>query len=422
MDLDTGLFVVGALGVAAVFGSRLLRSVPLTAPLLALVTGVVVGPEVLGVAVLDDGLPILHGASEVAVAIALMAVALRFPWPTVARLARPVAWITTVGMVAMAAVVGLLAWWVLDVDPAVALLVGGVLAPTDPVLSSGFVTGDPATRTLPERVRVLLSVESGINDGLALPLVVAGTVLVLDDGVEVFAVEGLLSVLVAVVVGIAAGSAAGEAFRRLDEAHDVEDSAFFVFTIVLAVLVLGGVNLLDGDGILAVFVAGLAYNRQVGETFYEKEREVDEGINRVLILPLFVLFGTLLPWDAWADLGAPLVAFAALVLVLRRPPVVFALRPLLGLDRADAAFYGWFGPMGAAALYFATRAHEHQAAGDVVWPVAAMVVAVSTLVHGVTGTPGRVLYQRTIGERGDPDTDEEEEAEEAVSPAGRGDE
>lgn len=420
MDLDIGLVVVGALGVAVVFGSRLLRSVPLSAPLLALVTGVAIGPEGLDVASLDHDITILHGASEVAVAISLMAVALRFPWPTVTRLARPVGVMVTVGMVAMAAIVAVLAWWLLDVEPAVALLIGGVLAPTDPVLSSGVVTGDPAVRTLPERVRAMLSVESGINDGLALPLVVAGTVLVLDEGVDRFLIEGVWSVVLAVVVGAALGAGAGEVFRRLDEGHDIEDSAFFVFTLVLAVAVLGAVNLIHGDGILAVYVAGLAYNRQVGSSVYEKEREVDEGINRVLVLPLFILLGAILPWDRWGELGTPLLAFAAGVLVLRRLPVVLTLRPWLGLRWSDATFYGWFGPMGAAALYFATLAHEEHAAAEVVWPVGAFVVAASTVVHGITGTPARALYQRVEGERGDPDADDEEQAPEAAS-SSRGD-
>jgi sodium/hydrogen antiporter len=421
VDLDTGLVVVGTLGVAAAFGSCVLRSLPVTAPLVALVVGVAIGPEGLDIAALDHGMSLLHGASEVGVAIALMAVALRYPWSTVARYARPVTAMVTLGMLAMAGIVAVLAWWLLDVEPGVALLVGGVLAPTDPVLSSGVVTGDPATRALPERVRAMLSVESGINDGLALPLVVAGTVLVLDEGSDRFLIEGMLSVAIAVVVGAALGAAAGEVFRRLDEAHDVEDSAFFVFTIVLALLVLGGVNLLEGDGILAVYVAGLAYNRQVGSSIYEKEREVDEGINRVLVLPLFVLLGTLLPWDRWDELGTPLVAFAVGVLVLRRLPVVFALRPLLGLRWPDATFYGWFGPMGAAALYFASLAHEEHAAAELVWPVAAFVVAASTVVHGVTGSPARALYERVEGQRGDPDADEEEESEDAgAASAGHG--
>ena len=393
MDLDLGLVTVGALGVLVVFASRLVRHLPISEPAVALLVGVVLGPEVLALADLDHEVVVLHAVSELSVAIALMAVALRFPWADVRRHVGPVAVMVTVGMIAMAAITGGLAWWLLPVTTSAAVVIGGALAPTDPVLSSSIVTGEPAEESLPERLRLVLSAESGVNDGLALPLVVAGIVLVHGDGFGRFATEGLWAVALALALGAALGAAAGEAFRRLDEAHDIEDSAFFVFTLVLPIFVLGLVNLLHGDGILAVFVAGLAYNRQVGSSIYDDEREVEEGVNRVLVLPLFLLLGLVLPWTDWRTLGwVPLAAFALAVLLLRRLPVVLALKRWLGLSWAGAAVYGWFGPMGAAALFFATLAHEEHAAGGVVWPAVAFVVVCSTVVHGVTAAPVRALY------------------------------
>jgi sodium/hydrogen antiporter len=165
--------------------------------------------------------------------------------------------------------------------------------------------------------------------------------------------------------------------------------------------VLGAVNLLHGDGILAVFAAGLAYNRQVGSSIYDDEREVEEGVNRVLLLPLFALFGAVLPWAEWRSLGwAPLAAFAATVLLLRRLPVVLALKRQLGLGWAGTVVYGWFGPMGAAALFFATLALEEHAASGVVWPAVAFVVACSTVVHGVTAAPLRAVYGKVSARTG----------------------
>lgn len=397
MDLDIGLLAIGALGVAVVLASRALRHLPVSEPLAALVVGVLLGPEALDLVHFAEELTILHAVSELGVAVALMAVALRFRWATVVSYGRPIVWMLAVGMLGMAAIVAGLAWWALGVGVGTAVLLGGVLAPTDPVLSSSVVTGEPATRALPERVRALLSIESGFNDGLALPIVVAGVVLVLDEGPGRFAVEGLWAVVLGVGLGWVLGWAAGEVFRRLDERREIEASAFFVFTIVLASLVLGAANLAGGDGILAVFVAGLAYNRQVGSSIYENEREVEEGINRVLVLPVFMLLGAVLPWSEWASLGAPVLLFAAGVLLLRRLPVVLALRPVLGLDHASAAFYGWFGPMGVAALFFVTLAHEQHATGSEVWPAVALVVTGSTVIHGITAAPGRALYQRATG-------------------------
>ena len=395
MGFDAGLLVVGALGVLVVLTSRAVRFLPVSEPMVAMLLGVLLGPEVLEVARLSDGTTLLHHVSEIVMAVALMGVALRFPWATVWGHRRPVAWLLAAAMPAMAAVVAGLASWTLGVGAGAAVLIGGILAPTDPVLSSSVVTGRPAEKALPERLRALLSVESGFNDGLALPIVVAGIVLIRDEGFGRFAVDGALSVTLAVGLGWALGSIAGWAFRALDDQRDIEHSAFFVYTLVLAVLVVGLVNVAGGDGVLGVFVAGLAYNRQVGEQIYESEREVEEGINRVLVLPVFILFGVLLPWAEWSDLGAAGLVFAAAVLTLRRLPVIFAMRPVLPLDRNDAAFYGWFGPMGVAALFFVTLALEEGVDVPEVWPAVALVVAVSTLVHGITGAPGRTLYERS---------------------------
>lgn len=396
MTLDAGLLAVGALGVAAVLTSRALRHWPVSEPLVAMILGVALGPRLLGVADFGThGVELLHRVSEVIIAIALMAVALRFPSSTYWALRRPIAWLLSVGTLAMAAIVSGLAWSILGVGVGVAVLIGSALAPTDPVLSSSVVAGRPAEHALPERLRALLSEESGFNDGLALPLVVTGIVLIRDLGPGHLVIDGIVAVLIAVVLGAAMGFAAGWAFRSLDDRHDIEQSAFFIFPLVLALFVIGGVNLLGGDGILAVFVAGLAYNRQVGEGVYSDERAVEEGINRVMVLPIFVLFGAVLPWAEWGRLGWSGIAFGFAVLLLRRLPVVFVLRPALSFGWREAVFYGWFGPMGVAAMFFITLALEEGVVHDSAWPSVALVVALSTAAHGVTAAPARHLYQRS---------------------------
>ena len=400
MTLDAALVAVGALGIAVVLSSRAIRHLPLSEPLVALVLGVVLGPHALGIADFGEGTALLHPVSELVIAVALLAIALRFPWDVVRANGRRLAIMLLVAMPAMAVIVALLGGWILGLGAGAALLLGGILAPTDPVLSASIVTGDPAVEALPERLRALVSLESGANDGLALPLVVAGLAMVHHDGIDRFLVDGLLAVGVAIVLGWAIGEVTGRAFRALDEARDIESSAFFVFTIVLAFFTLGAVNIVHGDGILGVFVAGLAYNRTVGERIYETEREVEEGVNRVLVLPAFVLFGAILPWGDWADLGWTGLAFAAAVLVLRRLPVVAALGPVLGLGWRQLLFYGWFGPMGAAALFFVTLALEEHAGIPELWPAVALVVAASTLLHGITAAPARQWYDRTSAPTG----------------------
>jgi sodium/hydrogen antiporter len=163
---------------------------------------------------------------------------------------------------------------------------------------------------------------------------------------------------------------------------------------VLAFAVLGASGLAHVDGILAVFVAGLAFNRAASGADRTEDVPIDEAVNRFLVLPLFVALGVVLPWSAWADLGWRGPALVAGVLLLRRLPVVWLLRRALRLAGPDAVFLGWFGPIGVSALFYLAMEHERLALDPVVLSAGSLVVAASTVVHGVTSAPGRVLYRR----------------------------
>jgi NhaP-type Na+/H+ or K+/H+ antiporter len=103
--------------------------------------------------------------------------------------------------------------------------------------------------------------------------------------------------------------------------------------------------------------------------------------------------GAALPWSGWQELGLSGLAFALLVLLLRRPPVVAALRPALQhrLETPDTAFIVWFGPIGVAALYYAMLARE-KAGLEVVWHGASLVIVASILIHGLSASPLTRLY------------------------------
>ncbi len=121
---------------------------------------------------------------------------------------------------------------------------------------------------------------------------------------------------------------------------------------------------------------------------------IDEAVNRFLVLPLFVALGVVLPWSSWAELGWGGPVLVVAVLLLRRLPIVWLLRRPLGLGSADAVFLGWFGPIGVSALFYLAMEAERLAVDPVVLAAGSLVVAASTVVHGVTSAPGRVLYRR----------------------------
>ncbi|GAA4749803.1 cation:proton antiporter [Modestobacter marinus] len=398
-DLHLGYALVGTLAVALAALSSKMRELPFSEPLLALLLGVVVGPQVLGLIEVAEASrsTLVEETARVLLAVSLIGVALRYPVRRLRPIVTPTALLVTLGMVGMAVLSAGLAWLVLGVPVALAALIGACIAPTDPVLASSVVTGKPAEEHLPARTRQLLSAESGTNDGLALPLVLLAIALVLGDSLGHAALDGVYQVVVAVVVGIVAGLVAGRAVSFAISRNDVSEGASLVFTLVLAIAVLGLARIANADGILAVFVAGLAYNFAVGQDEVGPQNTIDEGINRYLVLPLFLLLGILLPWSEWADLGWAALVFPVAVLLLRRPPVLLALMRPLGLQLRDAVFLGWFGPIGVSALFYLSFSEEEGVTDPRLWAAGTLVVVASTVAHGITSAPGRRIYRRVAG-------------------------
>lgn len=397
MLIDVLLVAAGALGLAVAALSERLRRLPVSEPVLALAAGVLLGPELLGlldVPPMTEDSTWLHTTTRLLLAVSVMAVALRYPVAAARAQLRPVLLLLAVAMPVMAGVTAGLAAWLLGVGLGAAVLIGAALCPTDPVLASSVVTGGPAEEDLPARDRQILSLESGANDGLALPLVLLALAVAGADSLGAAVAESVWQVAGAVLLGVPAGWLGGRALRAGEEHGSTSPGPRLLFTAVLAFAVLGAAGLVHVDGILAVFVAGLAFNHVATGSDRTDDVPIDEAVNRFLVLPLFVGFGAVLPWSAWTELGWRGPALVVGVLLLRRLPVLWALRRPLGLGRPDAVFLGWFGPIGVSALFYLAMEAERLAVDPVVLAAGSLVVAASTVVHGTTSAPGRVLYRR----------------------------
>jgi sodium/hydrogen antiporter len=395
--IDVVLVAAGVLGLAVAALSEQLRRLPVSEPVLALTAGVLIGPEVLGLLrlpPLTEDSTWLHTTTRLLLAVSVMGVALRYPMPAARAQLRPVLLLLAIAMPIMAVVTAGLAAWLLGVGLAAAALIGAALCPTDPVLASSVVTGGPAEEDLPARDRQILSLESGANDGLALPLVLLALVVAGADSLGAAVTESLWQVAGAVLLGAPAGWLGARALRAGEEHGSTSPGPRLLFTAVLAFAVLGAAGLVHVDGIFAVFVAGLAFNHASTGSDRTDDVPIDEAVNRFLVLPLFVGLGVVLPWSAWVDLGWRGLALVVGVLLLRRLPVLWLLRRPLVLGRPDAAFLGWFGPIGVSALFYLAMEAERVAVDPVVIAAGSLVVAASTVVHGVTSAPGRVLYRR----------------------------
>jgi NhaP-type Na+/H+ or K+/H+ antiporter len=178
----------------------------------------------------------------------------------------------------------------------------------------------------------------------------------------------------------------------------MEVSSLLGYTIAFSLFTLGAAELLGADALISVFLAGLVFNLCTERPEEHEERHIQEAVAKLFTLPMFVIFGIALPFAEWARLGWPLLALALLVLLLRRPPVVAASLPVLrgALKARDVAYLGWFGPIGIAAIYYATfaRGHVHD---PIIWHAASALVFAWILIHGVTAAPLTRLYARHAG-------------------------
>ncbi|WP_435741885.1 cation:proton antiporter domain-containing protein [Nocardioides sp. SYSU DS0663] len=396
--------VVAVVGLVVAVLSARIRRLPLSEPLLAVGAGVLVGPQVLGWLdvhpITEDG-RVLHHAAAVLLALSVMAISLRYPFRDGLRHWRPLALLLLVVMPLMALATGALAWTVLGVPVAAAAVLGAALCPTDPVLASSVVTGDPAKKTLPGRTRLLLSWESGANDGLALPLVVAALALMPHLGGGAATTEILRAVLGGLLLGVVVGEIASRAINAGEEHGAANGTPIVVFTLVLAIGVLAAARLLHVGSVLAVFVTGMVINLRTRGDDRIRALTFDEALNRFAGLPFFALLGAALPWAEWQRIGwGPILLLAVAVLLLRRPPWLLALARPLRLPRADAVFLGWFGPIGVSAIFYLTEV-GHRGASATVVAAGTAVVFVSVLAHGFSSDPGRRLYAARVGHRGE---------------------
>ncbi len=293
-----------------------------------------------------------------------------------------------VGMPITAAIVALAAHVLLKLDWTRAFLLGALLSPTDPVLSSSVVTNPRVPRT----IRHSLNLESGLNDGLALAPVLALSAALVTTGSGGFVWWRF--VLEDVGLGLAFGVAAGYVASLLlprgsyaQEAMPAHQRALYALGVAFATY---GVTVLapHGNGYIAVFVCAIVLGIRrpdVRAWFADRSEDVVE----IVKLGVFVVFGSLLTLHGLFTDGWSAVALVAVTLLVARPVAIWAALGGLRVDRATKAFMAWFGPKGVATATFALLVLAQPIPGNErIFEAAALVVLVSIVAHGLTDTPG----------------------------------
>jgi sodium/hydrogen antiporter len=292
-------------------------------------------------------------------------------------------------------------WLLAGYPVALAVFLGAALAPTDAALSAQVIDD----KRLPLRLRRALNVESGLNDGIATPIVTvalaaAASALTTTGGQETFEPgTAVRELAVGAGVGLALGVACAVLLRAASDRQWMVPGGRRLAALATAVTAYTLAVSLHGNGFIAAFVAGITFGATVDKTTdLERTVELPELGGQVLALVVWFLFGaTLLP-IAFAHLDLAVVGYALLSLtVIRMGPVVLCLIRS-GLDRPSIWFVAWFGPRGLASVVFALLAIEELGQGpgpDRAVATVALTVLMSAIVHGVSAGPlGRRYLQR----------------------------
>jgi NhaP-type Na+/H+ or K+/H+ antiporter len=430
MTFDFGYFVLGALFLSVAVLGSFVKRLPLTQTMIYLVVGALVGPLGFGLLSLDAQVhsQLLERLAEIAVIVSLFTTGLKLraplsdnQWFVPVRLAFA-SMTLTVGLVALVGVFGL------GLPLGAAILLGAILAPTDPVLASDVQLGNPHDR---DRLRFSLSGEAGLNDGTAFPFVMLGLGLLgLHElgswGWRWWTVDVVWAIAGGLGIGTFVGTAVGKLMLHLRREHreGLGHDEFLALGVIA--LSYGAALLLHAYGFLAVFAAGLALRtierRRSGDqpreevlvtASPEKIAEIatgretapahlagsllnfNEQMERIMEVALVLVIGLAL---SRSYLRLEEVWFVALLFLAIRPAAV--LLGLLGTRRTakERGLLSWFGIRGIGSLYYLMYAVNHGLSAEHAERLISTtltVIAVSIIIHGITVTPLMDWYQKT---------------------------
>jgi NhaP-type Na+/H+ or K+/H+ antiporter len=415
---DLAVFAI-LLAVVSLFRERL-KMLPLTPPMLYVGAGLILGPKVLGVVELgleDESVVLL---AELTLALLLFSDAARidtrpdrlsFGFPA-RLLAIGLPLTIGLGTLVTRALLPDLTW-------AQAALVATILAPTDAALGEAVVT-NPA---VPVRIRQALNVESGLNDGLVVPVftlllaIVAGSEI---ESVSTLVGEAAGEIAIGVLVGAATAIIMSFIIPAVKRLEWTDGEGLRLVALGCGLAAYAGAEVIGGNGFLAAFAAGLIASKRIGPDV-AKRTELAEDIGQIGASITFVLFGALLVVPAMESASFA-VLFCALgtLTVGRMLPVAISLMGT-GLKFPTVVFMGWFGPRGLASMLFGLLVVTE---GDIdtaddLFSVVVLVILASVVLHGMTAAPWAQKYGRWFEAHGVM-TDDMPEAEAVMESRTRG--
>ncbi|KAM4060558.1 sodium/hydrogen exchanger family protein [Hirsutella rhossiliensis] len=339
------------------------------------------------------------------------------------------------GMTCMWLATSLLVWVVVGTPSFLhALAVGACVTPTDPVLSAVIVKGKFADQNIPPGLQDLIVAESGTNDGLGYPFLFLALYLIkyvgagstaggVGDALGLwFALTWAYIIILSVLYGAAVGLLGRELLHWAERRNYIDRESFLVFSVALALFVLGTCGLIGTDDVLACFIAGNTFTWDDWFRMQTKDDSLQPTIDMLLNVTIFLWYGASLPWSGFVHNSVPLlsigrlVVLGVLVLLLRRLPWVFGMHRWIHQIRQarQAIFVGFFGPIGVSAVFYLFISlefiQEHlsnadgvprsdvEHLGETIRVVVWFLVVCSIIVHGLSIPLGKLgcLAPRTL--------------------------
>jgi NhaP-type Na+/H+ or K+/H+ antiporter len=344
--------------------------------------------------------------AELCVIIGLFGTGLRID-----RLAKWHNWRPTVRLLAIAmpltiAAVALFGWAAAGMTLAGAILLGAILAPTDPVLAGDVQVGPPLEGG-EHPVRYTLTTEAGLNDGLAFPFVHLGVLVAAAGGIGLELMGEWLArdVIYRVLVGIGMGFATGWLLAKLlfdwPRENALSKTQSGVIALAGVLLAYGLTELTEGYGFIAAFVAGVTLRRSESHhEFHRRLHDFSESLEHALTAILLVVLGAVMPL-LWPHLDWSHVLIGLALIFVIRPVTAWVSLSGLSLRGRERAVMAAYGVRGIGSIYYLAYAGHHieLVNEEQLWATIAFTILASTIVHGLTAglAVERVTDQKQTG-------------------------
>ena len=401
MDTLSLAVIIGGFLVYSLVSGRLQGTV-LTAPLLFIVFGFLIGDGGVSIANLDPGHSVIHTIAEFTLIIILFTDAARIDLSRLRKdhdlplrmLAIGLPLTIVAGTFLAFQLFPQLSFWE-------AALLAALLAPTDAALGQSVVSA----KIVPVRIRQAINVESGLNDGIALPAVLLFAALASSTAGTTDSNEwlwfGFLQVTLGPLAGVVCGYIGGRLIDTAAEHGWMSEAAEGIGILALALMSFIGAEMIGGNGFIAAFISGIVFGSTIRHkcTFLFEFMETE---GQLLMLVTFLIFGAVLLPEALHHLDITIFVYAVLSLTLiRMIPVALSLIGT-GVTLPTQLFLGWFGPRGLASILFVLLILEQSevAHKNELLSITVVTVGLSALLHGVTAAPFSNLYGRLAARMG----------------------